>query len=1027
MKLHVFIGTALSGKTCSLADKIETAHREDTLSYTFLGPSGVFVKEFSEWFARRQNSSIPRSNFLVVDQFTVELFGSSHPGMMHADEHLLNVFITSILGSASQEDLGSFYPLKDSLKLAAFVVEAVKDAKDDGGAEFIAKLANDQSRSLVQFVLRELEARYGSNLFDTFDAYRNINHKERRSQIISRFGSKLFLDGFTNLSNAQMIFLSNILPLFDEAFMTLDPALMTSKSWMEFKGMLEVQSIEIYEKQLTSSVEVSGPLKRLLADQGPKVNLEGSFIQVAHYKDPEEELIQVCRRIKKQIVDEGMEPGDIAIVLNNFSERAREFSRKLEEYGIPVRVSGEEPLSSSIAVQLLILPFKAALAGYPSPTLISMLDHGLVSAETANFDLDSIEALVTGAGLYMGPRRASLEDRRDEWRSKLQDHLDALIQRLEVLKQDESVYESNLQTQESEIQLCQDLMHKSEELFQSLEKIEATRESQVDLKLYEAEMAFWMGQLKERFLNNPELECEVMALSKFEHIMSRLEAIVSTMGKQVLTLAEFMAFMEILLTSEEFRPSPPLANTVEILSLHSARFKHRPLKFIVNFNDGIFPTRRANPLYSLEDLPSGEPGYYKIKEREQREALYSCLCTSSEVMITYPVASREGEPMVPSLWLDAWSYDKTSAFEGVAAPMSAEELGVEFGFKLAKGEEPIVPESTPGLLAALKLYADSEFSWKIGERVVVDSLAGKGFSYTKLSDFSKCPFKFFLRRILGLEESSVDLFELSPLELGSTYHAALKSLYDLKQEGMTWDQAIENGQVKDIAEEIIQQFLSANKIRSLPAVSDSIIRGVTSTLQSYLEFEIRDPQKACIGQRTLTELPFTLPLCDMAYLLSSSAEKYGDMIFRGRIDRIDINVSEKKQMYDLVLSDYKSGSAGDWDQLKLYSLALLCLDQADLPKDPKLLRSFFRLIKKGTIANKLDAFPNEGRMDLQTRPKSSLSFLEIDSDLLNTLDRIYEQREFLPSKAIDGKAGNCYFCGFKQNCEPLLDLRGGSQ
>jgi hypothetical protein len=165
----------------------------------------------------------------------------------------------------------------------------------------------------------------------------------------------------------------------------------------------------------------------------------------------------------------------------------------------------------------------------------------------------------------------------------------------------------------------------------------------------------------------------------------------------------------------------------------------------------------------------------------------------------------------------------------------------------------------------------------------------------------------------------------------------------------------------------------------------------------------------------------------MADLLSSSAEKYGDMIFKGRIDRIDIDVREKKQTYDLVLSDYKSGSAGDWDQLLLYLMALLCLNNADLPKDPKLLRSFFRLVKKGTIANKLDAFPNDGRMDLQTRPKSSLSFLEIDKDLLNTLDCIYERREFLPGRAIDGKAGDCFFCGFKQNCEPLLDLRGGSQ
>jgi hypothetical protein len=136
--------------------------------------------------------------------------------MMHADEHLLNVFIASILGSASKEDLGCFYPLKDSLRLAAFVVEAIKDAKDDGEAELMARLANNQARSLMQLVLKELNARYGSNLYDTFDAYLGINTEELQSLIGSRFGSNLFLDGFTNLSHTQMIFLSSIIPLFDE-------------------------------------------------------------------------------------------------------------------------------------------------------------------------------------------------------------------------------------------------------------------------------------------------------------------------------------------------------------------------------------------------------------------------------------------------------------------------------------------------------------------------------------------------------------------------------------------------------------------------------------------------------------------------------------------------------------------------------------------------------------------------------------------------------------------------------------------
>ncbi len=80
-------------------------------------------------------------------------------------------------------------------------------------------------------------------------------------------------------------------------------------------------------------------------------------------------------------------------------------------------------------------------------------------------------------------------------------------------------------------------------------------------------------------------------------------------------------------------------------------------------------------------------------------------------------------------------------------------------------------------------------------------------------------------------------------------------------------------------------------------------------------------------------------------------------------------------------------------------------------------------MKKGALANKLDAFPNAGRMDLQTRPKSSLTFSEVDKELLQILDRIFEEREFLPGQVIDDGATNCYFCGFKSNCQGLLDLR----
>jgi RecB family exonuclease len=964
---------------------------------------------------------------MVIDQFADEVYGHNHHEMIYADKHLLKVFMANILGSATQKELGPFYPLKDSLGLVGFVAEAVTQAKDEGEAALMARLANDQARSIVQFALRELEVVYGSNLYDTLDAYVKIDAEEIRDYVASRFSKRLFLDGFTNLSWAQMIFLSKIIPLFQDTFMTLDPIYVDKDSWSKFMELLAAKSVEVLEEELASSAKGTLPLQRLFSDQGPPARLEGDFIKVACLKDPEEELIQVCQDIKRRIVDDAMLPGEIAIVLNNFSDRAREFSRKLNEYGVAVKVSGEEPLSRSIAVQLLILPFRAALAGYPSHLLISMLDHGLGLPEGPQFDLDGLEALSRGAGLYIGPRRSSLQERRAEWKAKLESHLEAQERRLEVLSQDESVYDRDLQAKEAEFQLCQEMLDKSGLLFEALQGIEKFIEEGTDLERFKKELSSWMEPLKVRFLDNIDLETEALALSKFNQLLGKLEVAVNIMGGKSQTLQGLMAVLEILISSEEYRPSPTLANRVVILPLHSARFRHRSVKYVVDFNDGIFPSRRPNPLYSL-DGSRESPGYYQIKEREQRQALYSCLCSSSQAVITYLSASREGELMMPSLWLDSWTFEKTNVLERETAPMSSSELMIQFGRGMAQGGEPVLPEGTQSHIAPLKLYADSEFSWRIEDLTVVQSLVGRSLSYTRLSEICKCPFKFFLRRMLRLEEQSNELYELSPIEKGITYHAALKTLYDWKQkENATWERAIEEGKVKEVVEGIMQRFLAANTVRSLPSVRRSMVEDATGMIQGYLEFERDNAEKACIGEKTLVELPFELRLADMACLASGCGEKYGDIILRGRIDRIDINVALKKKVYDLVLSDYKTGSSGDWEQLKLYTLVLLSLEHKDLPRNPELIRSFFRIVKDGKISKNLDAITSQSRMDLSTKPKSSLSFSDVDRELLQTLDKIFEQREFRPGKMIEEKGGDCYFCGLTQNCESILNCRGGMQ
>ena len=73
------------------------------------------------------------------------------------------------------------------------------------------------------------------------------------------------------------------------------------------------------------------------------------------------------------------------------------------------------------------------------------------------------------------------------------------------------------------------------------------------------------------FLENADLETEAMAIARFEQLLDKLEVLVKIIDGKSLTLPGLLADLEILIGSEEYRPSSPLANEVEILPLHSAR------------------------------------------------------------------------------------------------------------------------------------------------------------------------------------------------------------------------------------------------------------------------------------------------------------------------------------------------------------------------------------------------------------------------------------------------------------------------
>lgn len=1035
MKLHVLQGPALSGKTRHLIEEMENAHREDPISYTFLGPSAEFVGEFAERFARMVAGSVPSGNFLTLGGLATDLHRFAHPDQIYANQEAAGLMVAEALRTLDEKDLGPFAPLQDAPSLAGFVAEAVRDLKLRGRAATSKRLISEAVTSgLVSKVLKELEKSYGQKFFDASDPYTQTDPTLMDDHVRSRFGRLIFIDGLANLSKSQMGFLGKLIPLFEEGYITLDAVLWDPDNWTEFTRQLERAGVKLAYQDCNPKDE---NLSRGLASFLQYDFAEGSdlshILSLAKYQNPQEETLGVCRQVKRLIQDENLRPRDISIVLNNFSERAEEFRRALEDYGVPVVGGDEKSLSNARIVQLVMLPFRAALFGYPPEVLLTLLDF---PAEENKIPPQALNRLAASSGLLLGPPRSSLDSRKKEWKAKLEGQLSALKRKRQLLSEDETVLELEIVALDEEMELCNRLKRGAEEVFRSLENVEKAR---LEKKPKSASKEFrrWAEHWEEKS-KIQGLEEESFTLQRFREVLVRLELVMEAFKRSDVrwSLTRFVESLDLLLAQEPCSPSSTRPDAVEILPLSKSQFRHREVKFMVNFNDGIFPEKITNPLYRLEEFASEERGssnYYQQKAWEQRSHLRSAICTSERTVITYPLASNEGEPLVPSIWLDkigGVEPQEASPIRDEDDPMSPKELKEWYGGALSRGEWINVPLEFCCLKDPLDLWREvPKFSWQ-ADPDVVERLVGRNFSYTKLQEFKSCPFRFYLRRVMGLNEPELPSYDLSPLEQGLAYHTILKSLYDKAQsQNLALTEVVEEDSIRSEVERIMDRFASDQKIRTRKPIRKKMVSALASDVQDYLEFEVSNPEKACLGKRTLTELPFSLELCNMKEFLPLCEEKYGHLILRGRIDRVDLDIREKKGHLAVALSDYKSSTAGDWDQLKIYSLALLALDHPEVSKRPESMRAFFRTVRKPGISRILLVDAEEKRMVQQrSRPKQEPSFSDVDRYLLATLDGIFEIGEFKRCDMLEGSENSCYWCPFKMG--PCLmtrtDCEGGS-
>lgn len=380
---------------------------------------------------------------------------------------------------------------------------------------------------------------------------------------------------------------------------------------------------------------------------------------------------------------------------------------------------------------------------------------------------------------------------------------------------------------------------------------------------------------------------------------------------------------------------------VRIMTVHAAKgleFKH---VFVVNLVAQRFPTNQKSDAIPLPQGLGSGPGSDKEAHLEEERRLFYVAMTRAKQGLYFTSAEDYGGSRARKL----------SRF--------LHELGYE---------APEIPRET------IELFDEDQGTSATCNLQPTTFPIPKQFSFTQLAAFKTCPLQYKFAHVL-----KVPVMGKWTFSYGKTLHNTLQRFFALWLERSGSQQG--------------SLFGSVDSSKNLPVSWKELEETYHSCWQD--EWFINDRQRAEYQEQGLASLR---QLYDQLYVTRPEpmtveqgfTMKFGDVVLKGRIDRIDICED------GIEIIDYKTGSPKtelskeDKEQLFLYQLAA---------------RDVLGLVPKKLTYHYLT-------------DNSRVSFLGTDDQLLDLQESIVTRVQAIRSSKFDPTPGfHCQFCDFADICE----------
>ncbi len=648
-------------------------------------------------------------------------------------------------------------------------------------------------------------------------------------------------------------------------------------------------------------------------------------------RDRQHEVRAAARRIK-ELARAGAALNRIVVTAGDLSRYVQLIRELFPRYGVAADFGVGLPLAQAPAAAAVMHLLDAVIEGYPRRAVVNALRSPYFRFAPA----PGADALSASAVDWIS-REAGVVQGRGEWSERIRRYEERLRREREELD-DDPARERALDRRLRRVSRARPAIEKFLDLLARLEKpadADAFRETLRGV-LERLEFQQQILEAPRLGLSPADTRRDTIAYDRFLRAVDSVAACTRFAPRRSYTLLELRDLLASALQETTFRPERSCAG-VQVLNLRELRALEVDHLFVLGMAEGEFPRPARRDIFFSESEQKRlgmktEPSV----ETEDRYLFYQCLARPERsVALSWP-ASAEGGETVRSSFVD----EALRALGGEvqtppepAAPESRAELLVCLGRRLADaraGQRELAAlrgwaDAEPALAANVRrslhierersqLDALSRFQGAVGAAARAWPHLDRPFSISMLETYGKCPFAFFMERMLGLKAPEEPTEELSAMQRGDVLHRVLRRYYEERRVRgrvkLTPDDDLdaERRRIKQIAEEVLAE--EEGKGFFWDAERDRILGGpdAPGLLDRFIEVEAED-ETAC--EPAYFEAAFGLLAAEAgpdeqlalpALTLPRGGEPQAEIV--GKIDRIDL--AEGSQF---LVIDYKTGAA----------------------------------------------------------------------------------------------------------------------